>query len=61
MGELVKIVDFVKCMIYFMGMKEFCDGRSDEGDIEIKFIGLCLGEKFYEELFIGENVEGISY
>lgn len=61
MGEPVKIVDLAKRMIHLMGMKEFCDGRSDEGDIEIKFTGLRPGEKLYEELLIGENVEGTSH
>lgn len=44
MGEPVKIVDLAKRMIHLMGMKEFCDGRSDEGDIEIKFTA-CAQEK----------------
>jgi FlaA1/EpsC-like NDP-sugar epimerase len=61
MGEPVKIVDLAKRMIHLMGMKEFYDGRSDDGDIEIKFTGLRPGEKLYEELLIGENVEGTSH
>lgn len=61
MGEPVKIVDLAKRMIHLMGMKEFYDGKSDEGDIEIKFTGLRPGEKLYEELLIGENVQGTSH
>lgn len=61
MGEPVKILDLAKRMIHLMGMKEFYDGNSDEGDIEIKFTGLRPGEKLYEELLIGDNVEGTSH
>lgn len=42
MGEFVKIVDFVKNFIYLFGyMIE---------QILIEFIGICFGEKMYEEL-----------
>lgn len=61
MGESVKIVDLALRMIHLMGMKEFYDGKSDEGDIEIKFTGLRPGEKLYEELLIGENVQGTNH
>ncbi|WP_412499127.1 polysaccharide biosynthesis protein [Vibrio furnissii] len=61
MGEPVKIIDLAKRMIHLMGMNEFYDGKSDEGDIEIKFTGLRPGEKLYEELLIGENVQGTSH
>ena len=61
MGEPVKIVDLAKRMIHLMGMKEYFDGNSDDGDIEIKFTGLRPGEKLYEELLIGENVVGTSH
>ncbi|MBF9001170.1 polysaccharide biosynthesis protein [Vibrio nitrifigilis] len=61
MGEPVKILDLATRMIHLMGMKEYYDGRSDDGDIEIKFTGLRPGEKLYEELLIGDNVEGTSH
>lgn len=61
MGEPVKIIDLAKRMIHLMGMKEFYEGKSDEGDIEIKFTGLRPGEKLYEELLIGGNVQGTSH
>jgi FlaA1/EpsC-like NDP-sugar epimerase len=61
MGEPVKIIDLAKRMIHLSGMKEYLDGRSDDGDIEIRFTGLRPGEKLYEELLIGENVEGTSH
>ncbi|MCS0350746.1 polysaccharide biosynthesis protein [Vibrio ordalii] len=61
MGEPVKIIDLATRMIHLMGMKEFYEGKSDEGDLEIKFTGLRPGEKLYEELLIGGNVQGTSH
>lgn len=61
MGEPIKIVDLALRMVHLMGMKEFYNGKSDDGDIEIKFTGLRPGEKLYEELLIGENVLGTSH
>lgn len=61
MGEPVKILDLAKRMIHLMGMKEHTDGNPDEGDIEIRFTGLRPGEKLYEELLIGDNVEGTGH
>lgn len=61
MGEPIKIVDLAKRMINLMGMKEFYDSQHEDGDIEIQFTGLRPGEKLFEELLIGENVEGTSH
>lgn len=63
MGEPVKILDLAKRMIQLMGMSEKkTDGSEDiEGDIEIRFTGLRPGEKLYEELLIGDNVEGTTH
>ena len=63
MGESVKILDLAKRMIHLMGMKEHinAEGEKETGDIEIKFTGLRPGEKLYEELLIGEHVEGTSH
>ncbi|MGX9418681.1 polysaccharide biosynthesis protein [Vibrio sp. WJH972] len=61
MGEPVKILDLAKRTINLMGMKEYFHGLSDSGDIEIQFSGLRPGEKLYEELLIGDNVEGTSH
>ncbi len=60
MGDPVKIVNLAKRMIRLMGMKEFYAGKT-EGDIEIKFTGLRPGEKLYEELLVGDHVEGTSH
>ncbi|CAH6794847.1 Polysaccharide biosynthesis protein [Vibrio chagasii] len=61
MGEPVKILDLAKRMVHLMGMKESINSGSDEGDVEIKFTGLRPGEKLYEELLIGDNVEGTNH
>ncbi|MDG3086942.1 nucleoside-diphosphate sugar epimerase/dehydratase [Vibrio hannami] len=61
MGEPVKILDLAKRMIHLMGFKEIIDAEPEEGDIKINFVGLRPGEKLYEELLIGENVEGTSH
>ena len=60
MGEPVKIVSLAKKMIHLSGFTE----RTEEniyGDIEIQYSGLRPGEKLYEELLIGENVEGTPH
>lgn len=61
MVEPVKILDLAIRMIHLMGMKEYFDEHAEDGDIEIKFTGLRPGEKLYEELLIGQNVEGTSH
>lgn len=47
-------------MIEFFGFS-VKDRNNLDGDIEIEVLGLCLGEKFYEELLIGDNLELILY
>lgn len=60
MGQPVKIVELAEKMIHLMGyeVKSEADGV---GDIAIKFSGLRPGEKLYEELLIGGDVEGTSH
>lgn len=58
MGEPVKILDLAKRMIHLMGMNEIGSNNNEDGDIEIKYTGLRPGEKLYEELLIGDNIEG---
>lgn len=56
MGEPVKIIDLAHRMISLSGLR-VKDEETGIGDIAIKITGLRPGEKLYEELLIGENVE----
>lgn len=60
MGQPVKIIDLARRMIHLSGL-EVRDDRNPDGDIAIEIVGLRPGEKLYEELLIGENVEGTSH
>lgn len=54
MGKPIRIVDLAKNMIFLSGLK-LKDADNPDGDIEIKYSGLRLGEKLYEELLIDDN------
>jgi len=54
MGESVKIKDLIYKIVKLSGLT-VKDKNNDEGDIEIKIIGLRPGEKLYEELLLGDN------
>ncbi|WP_271271694.1 polysaccharide biosynthesis protein [Aliamphritea hakodatensis] len=56
MGEPVKIKSLAKKMINLSGHSVKDEGNPD-GEIEIVFSGLRDGEKLYEELLIGDNVQ----
>jgi FlaA1/EpsC-like NDP-sugar epimerase len=60
MGEPVKIMDLAKRMVHLSGLEVKSD-LSPEGTIEIKHVGLRPGEKLFEELLIGSNVEGTAH
>ncbi|MTJ02289.1 MAG: polysaccharide biosynthesis protein [Idiomarina piscisalsi] len=60
MGESVKIVDLARKMIRLSGLEEKT-GKNPHGDIAIEFSGLRPGEKLYEELLIGDNVEASDH
>lgn len=60
MGEPVKIADMARKMIQIMGFKVKSEDNPD-GDIEIVYSGLRPGEKLYEELLIGDNVNGTDH
>jgi len=60
MGEPVKIMDLARRMVHLSGLEVKSDANPD-GTIEIKHVGLRPGEKLYEELLIGENVEGTEH
>ncbi|MBX3040925.1 MAG: polysaccharide biosynthesis protein [Bdellovibrionaceae bacterium] len=56
MGESIRIVELAQKMIQLSGLT-LKNAFNPEGDIEIAFVGLRPGEKLYEELLIGDNVE----
>ena len=60
MGDPVKIVDLAKRMVHLSGL-EVRSEQTPEGTIEIHHVGLRPGEKLYEELLIGDNVEGTEH
>ncbi|AZZ99562.1 nucleoside-diphosphate sugar epimerase/dehydratase [Pseudoalteromonas sp. R3] len=60
MGESVKIKDLATKMVHLSGL-EVKSEANPHGDIEIKCTGLRPGEKLYEELLIGDNVEQTSH
>lgn len=60
MGEPVKIVSLAQKMIRLSGLTEKTDANPN-GDIDIEFSGLRPGEKLYEELLVGDNVEGSGH
>lgn len=60
MGEPVKIMDLARKMIKLSG-KNIKNDTGKDGDIEIKITGLRPGEKLYEEVLIGGNVQGTAH
>ena len=60
MGDPVKIIDLATRMVHLSGLEVLSD-FTPEGTIEINHVGLRPGEKLYEELLIGENVEGTEH
>ena len=66
MGEPVKIANLASKMVRLSGLEPFFLQRDESvpvpsGDIEIRFTGLRPGEKLYEELLIGEEVEQTAH
>ena len=60
MGEPVKIYDLATKLIRLSGL-ELKDKHNPHGDIAITTTGLRPGEKLYEELLIGDNVDETSH
>lgn len=60
MGEPVKITSLARKMIHLSGLSEKHE-QNPNGDIEIEYSGLRPGEKLYEELLVGDNVEGTEH
>lgn len=63
MGEPVKIIDLATRMIRLAGHRPrlAVDGEAGPGEIAVVFTGLRPGEKLFEELFVGQNVEGTAH
>ncbi|MGL5335002.1 MAG: polysaccharide biosynthesis protein [Enterovibrio sp.] len=60
MGEPVRITDLAINLIQLSGL-DVKDEQHPYGDIAIEFTGLRPGEKLYEELLIGDNVESTEH
>lgn len=60
MGEPVKITSLARKMIHLSGLSEKHE-QNPNGDIEIEYSGLRPGEKLYEELLVGDDVEGTDH
>lgn len=60
MGEPVKIIDLAENLIRLTGL-EVKSEENPYGDISIEFSGLRPGEKLFEELLIGDNVEQTAH
>jgi FlaA1/EpsC-like NDP-sugar epimerase len=60
MGEPVKILDLAERMVHLSGLS--LKSESDDSKaIGIELVGLRPGEKLFEELLIGENVDGTEH
>jgi len=59
MGEPVKIADLAMRVIHLSGLVVV--DAAGNGDIEIHYTGLRPGEKLYEELLIGDNIDGTDH
>jgi UDP-N-acetylglucosamine 4,6-dehydratase len=60
MGEPLKILDLAERMIHLSGL-EVKNTMHPEGQIEVVFTGLRPGEKLFEELLVGNDVEGTDH
>lgn len=60
MGQPLSILDLAHRMVRLKGLA-VKDGQHLDGDIEIRFTGLKLGEKLHEELLVSGNVTGTDH
>jgi FlaA1/EpsC-like NDP-sugar epimerase len=60
MGEPVRILDLAQNMVRLSGLSVKTESNPG-GDIEIAFTGIRPGEKLYEELLIGGEVQDTAH
>ena len=60
MGQPVKIIELAHRMIRLSGLTLKNEQRPN-GDIEVSITGLRPGEKLFEELLVGDNVQGTHH
>ncbi len=60
MGKPVRIADLAEKMVNLSGLS-LRTKENPQGDIAIEYTGLRPGEKLYEELLIGDNVEATDH
>ncbi|WP_429146715.1 polysaccharide biosynthesis protein [Aeromonas rivipollensis] len=60
MGQPVKILDLAHRMIRLSGLT-LKNEKNPNGDIAVKITGLRPGEKLFEELLIGDDVQGTDH
>lgn len=60
MGEPVKILDLAVRMVHLSGLTLQSESYNEKA-IEIQHVGLRPGEKLFEELLIGDNVDGTEH
>jgi FlaA1/EpsC-like NDP-sugar epimerase len=60
MGEPVKILDLAERMVHLSGLLLKSESDDDKA-IDIQHVGLRPGEKLFEELLIGDNVDGTEH
>jgi FlaA1/EpsC-like NDP-sugar epimerase len=60
MGSPMKIVDLARRMVHLSGM-DIKSELEPDGAISIDYVGLRPGEKLYEELLIGDNVDNTDH
>ena len=60
MGKQINIFELAKRIIRLSGLT-IKNEKKNKGDIPIKIIGLKKGEKLYEEVALGKNLEKTSH
>ena len=60
MGKSVKIIDLIHKMVKLSGLS-ILDEKNPDGDIKIVNIGLRPGEKLYEELLLGKELQDTKH